>query len=59
MNHGTLERRPIMVGSSDGQFTEVTRGLSEGEQVLIQQLKTATTPTTQGELPGDIRRMIR
>jgi multidrug efflux pump subunit AcrA (membrane-fusion protein) len=58
IKNGTPERRPVITGSSDNQFTEITKGLVEGEQVLIQQLKT-TTPTTPRQLPGDFRRMIR
>jgi len=41
---GTIEERPITTGISDWQYTEVTDGLSEGEQVVIPQV-TTTTPT--------------
>jgi len=41
---GTIEARLIQTGISDSQNTEVTSGLSEGEQVVIPQ--TTTTPTT-------------
>ena len=44
---GTLEQRTIQTGISDYQFTEVTEGLSEGEQIIVPQGTTATTPTTQ------------
>ncbi|MFC1940906.1 biotin/lipoyl-binding protein [Chloroflexota bacterium] len=43
---GTLEQRTIQTGISDYQFTEVTEGLSEGEQIIVPQ-GTSTTPTTQ------------
>ncbi|MDP3879561.1 MAG: HlyD family efflux transporter periplasmic adaptor subunit [Dehalococcoidales bacterium] len=43
---GTREQRTIETGISDYQFTEVTGGLSEGEQIIVPQ-GTATTPTTQ------------
>ena len=47
---GTTEERAIQTGISDWQFTEVTDGLSEGEQVLVPQ-GTTTTTTQQGP-PG-------
>jgi HlyD family secretion protein len=43
---GTIEQRAITTGISDWQYTEVTDGLSEGEQVVVPQ-GTATTSTTQ------------
>ena len=57
MNSGANQRRPIRTGINNAQFTEVTRGLNEGEQVLIQQL--ATTPTTWGQPSTNIMRMLR
>ena len=42
---GTIEERAITTGISNWQYTEVTEGLSEGEQVIVPQ-GTATTPTT-------------
>ena len=48
---GTTEERVIQTGISDWQFTEVTGGLSEGEQIIVPQGTTATTPTQQGP-PG-------
>ena len=42
---GIIEERLIQTGISDSQYTEVTSGLSEGEQVVIPQT-TTTTPTT-------------
>jgi len=47
---GTIEERVIQTGISDWQYTEVTSGLSEGEQVAVPQ-GTATTPTTQQNSP--------
>jgi len=47
---GTIEERAIQTGISDWQYTEVTSGLSEGEQVAVPQ-GTATTPTTQQNSP--------
>jgi macrolide-specific efflux system membrane fusion protein len=32
---GSTERRSITTGNTDYQYTEVTEGLSEGEQVLV------------------------
>ena len=45
---GTTEEREIQTGISDWQFTEVTEGLSEGEQVIVPQGTTTTTPTQRG-----------
>ncbi|MBN2186244.1 MAG: biotin/lipoyl-binding protein [Dehalococcoidia bacterium] len=45
---GTTEQRSITTGISDWQYTEVTDGLSEGEQVIVPQ-GTAATSTTQQE----------
>jgi len=47
---GTIEQRAITTGISDWQYTEVTEGLSEGEQVIVPQ-GTATTPATQQQRP--------
>ena len=44
---GTTEERVIQTGISDWQYTEVTEGLSEGEQVIVPQGTTTTTPTQQ------------
>ncbi len=43
---GVVEERLIQTGISDWQYTEVTDGLSEGEQVVVPQAIT-TAPTTQ------------
>jgi RND family efflux transporter MFP subunit len=48
---GTIEERAITTGISDWQYTEVTSGLSEGEQVVVPQ-GTTTTSTTSREGPG-------
>jgi HlyD family secretion protein len=48
---GETEERAIQTGISDYQFTEVTEGLSEGEQVLVPQGTTVTTPTTTEQGP--------
>ncbi len=42
---GVIEERSIKTGISDWQYTEVTDGLNEGEQVVVPQ-GTTTTPTT-------------
>ncbi len=44
---GTTKERPVTTGLSDWQFTEVTEGLIEGEQVLVPQGSTSTTTTPQ------------
>jgi RND family efflux transporter MFP subunit len=48
---GTIEERAITTGISNWQYTEVTDGLSEGEQVVVPQ-GTATTSTTTQERGG-------
>jgi HlyD family secretion protein len=48
---GTVEERTVTTGISDWQYTEVTEGLSEGEQVVVPQ-GTATTSTTGQQGPS-------
>ncbi len=49
---GVTEERVIQVGISDWQFTEVTDGLSEGEQIIVPQGTTTTTsPTPRSPMP--------
>jgi len=44
---GTTEERPVTTGLSDWQYTEITKGLSEGEKVVVTGTgTTTTTPTT-------------
>jgi HlyD family secretion protein len=43
---GTTEERSIQTGISDWQYTEVTDGLSEGEQVIVPQTTSTGTSTT-------------
>ncbi|MFC1874161.1 efflux RND transporter periplasmic adaptor subunit [Chloroflexota bacterium] len=47
---GITEQRAIQTGISDYQFTEVTEGLIEGEQIIVP-AGAATAPTTQGQNP--------
>jgi len=49
---GTTEERAITTGISDWQYTEVTEGLSEGEQVVAPQGTTSTSATSQQGPPG-------
>ncbi len=44
---GTIEERAITTGIGDWQYTEVTEGLSEGEQVVVPQGTAATSTTEQ------------
>ncbi|MFC1905602.1 efflux RND transporter periplasmic adaptor subunit [Chloroflexota bacterium] len=53
----STERRQVMLGLSNGQFTEITKGLTEGEMVLIQQIKN-TSQSTPSQLPREFRRML-
>ena len=48
---GTTEERLIQTGISDWQFTEVSDGLSEGEQIIVPRGSTVT-PTQQGSPRG-------
>jgi len=48
---GITEARTIKIGINDLQNTEVTDGLSEGEQVLIPQSTTSTTATNSTPRP--------
>ncbi|MDD5038053.1 MAG: biotin/lipoyl-binding protein [Dehalococcoidales bacterium] len=43
ITNGVIETRSIKTGLSNGQYTEVTDGLSEGEQVVIAQTTTSTS----------------
>jgi hypothetical protein len=54
---GTTEKRAITTGITDYQFTEVTEGLSEGEQVLVSQGTTNKSTTTQQQPPGGMMPM--
>jgi HlyD family secretion protein len=44
----TVEERQIQTGISDWQYTEVTDGLSEGEQVVVPEATAATSTSQQG-----------
>jgi len=49
---GTTTQRSITTGISNWQYTEVTDGLSEGEQVVVLQGTAPTTTTQQGPPSG-------
>jgi len=48
---GTFEKRAIQTGISNWQYTEVTDGLSEGEQAVVPQGTAAITPATENTRP--------
>ncbi len=49
LENGVAQSRSIKTGLSNGQYSEVTEGLSEGEKVVIPQTTTSTSTTsTQG-----------
>jgi len=48
---GVIEQRLVKTGLSDWQFTEVTEGLSEGEQVIVAGTGATTTPTAPQQRP--------
>ena len=50
---GTIERRTITAGISNWQYTEVTDGLSEGENVIVPQGTAAATSTTTQQGPPE------
>ena len=60
---GTPEQRAIQTGISDWQFTEVTEGLSEGEQIIVPEGTITSTTTQQGQssagIPREMRRLMR
>ena len=50
---GIIEDRPVTIGISNWQYTEIVEGLNEGEQVVVPQ-GTTTEPATSQERPGGI-----
>ncbi len=60
------EERAVQTGISNWQYTEITGGLSEGDQIMVPQNTAATSTTTQqrqpqppgGLVPG-VQRMLR
>jgi RND family efflux transporter MFP subunit len=51
---GTIEQRQIQTGITNYTYTEVTKGLSEGEKIVVPQGTATTTTTTQQSRPGGI-----
>jgi RND family efflux transporter MFP subunit len=49
---GSIEERAVTTGISNWQYTEVTEGLSEGEQVINQGTTSTTTETERFGPPG-------
>ena len=49
---GSIEERAVTTGISNWQYTEVSEGLSEGEQVVVTGTTSTTTTTQQGGSPG-------
>jgi RND family efflux transporter MFP subunit len=52
LKNGLSELRPITTGISDWQYTEVTDGISEGEQVIIPKATATTTTSGQQRQPS-------
>lgn len=52
VKNGVTETKVIKTGISNWQYTEVTEGLEEGEEVIIQQAATATSSTNQSQRQG-------
>ncbi len=44
---GTTEKREVKTGISDWQYTEITEGLSEGEQVIVSQTTSSSTSSSE------------
>jgi len=53
LSDGTTEECAITTGISDWQYTEVTDGLSEGEEVVVPQGTTTTTTTPEQQGPPE------
>jgi len=51
---GVIGDRPVTIGISNWQYTEIVEGLDEDEQVVVPQ-GTTTEPATSQERPGGIR----
>jgi multidrug efflux pump subunit AcrA (membrane-fusion protein) len=52
---GTIEERAVTTGISDWQYTEVTEGLNEGENVVVPTTTTSSSTTTTTQEGGTIR----
>lgn len=52
LDDGTIEDRTVTVGVSSWQYSEITDGLSEGEQVVLPEGSTTTTTTEDEMFPG-------
>ena len=50
LEDGTIEDRTVTVGVSNWQYSEITDGLSEGEEVVVPE--GATTTTTTDDMPA-------
>ncbi|MFC1977011.1 HlyD family efflux transporter periplasmic adaptor subunit [Chloroflexota bacterium] len=64
LKDGVIEERTIKTGISDWQSTEVTDGLSGGEQIIVSQGTATTTPAgqqgqSQRGISRDMRRILR
>jgi len=55
LKDNVVQERSIKTGISNGQYTEVTDGLSEGEKVVIKQATSTTTSTRTPPGGGGIR----
>ncbi|MFC1990363.1 HlyD family efflux transporter periplasmic adaptor subunit [Chloroflexota bacterium] len=54
LKDGAIEERLIKTGISDYQNTEIIEGLSEGEEIIVSQGTTTTTPATSQQRKGGI-----
>ncbi|MFC1939417.1 HlyD family efflux transporter periplasmic adaptor subunit [Chloroflexota bacterium] len=54
LKDGVIEEHLIKTGISDYQNTEIIEGLSEGEEIIVSQGATTTTPTTSQQPRGGI-----
>ncbi|MFC2011330.1 efflux RND transporter periplasmic adaptor subunit [Chloroflexota bacterium] len=61
LKNGVAEERNIQPGVTDYQFTEVTDGLSEGEQIIVPQGTITNTPSTtpSSGIPREMRRILQ
>jgi len=43
-----VEERVVVAGPSDGEYTEITSGLKEGEKVQVESSRSTPTPSPGG-----------
>ena len=49
---------PVEVGLSDGTYTQITKGLNEGDRVVVQMQSTTTQSNTNSGMGGGMNPMM-